>query len=175
MGKKARGHNKIDDNDDLDSDTTAIGDYFQLVWQGSRSTAPAGAEDGWVYFNTGDGKLYVFIGGEWQELAINTIPGVGGTQLVWKGEFAAAPANPEEGWLYYNTSAKASYIYLGGKWNLFAKDGGGGSDSENIEAAIARAIAGKTLNADGETWNISVSGIDISDYKEIILVNSTIK
>lgn len=185
-----------DYNGDSDSDTTG-GGYFQLVWQGSRSTAPASAEDGWVYFNTGDGKLYVFISGSWQELAINAIPGTpgdkgkdgntpyiggndnwwigetdtnipatgpagstpyiggnnnwwigetdttipatgaagaDGTRLVWKDD-ATEPADPEEGWLYYNTASGQAFIYLNSAWKMFAQDGVNGN---NADAPIFR-------------------------------------
>ncbi len=43
--------------------------------------------------------------------------------LVWKGELAAAPSNPQTNWAYYNTSDKKSYIYDGKQWQILAQDG----------------------------------------------------
>lgn len=43
--------------------------------------------------------------------------------LQWQGDLDAAPENPKEGWAYYNTQTKMSYIYDGEKWVVFARDG----------------------------------------------------
>jgi hypothetical protein len=46
-----------------------------------------------------------------------------GTSIVWKGEFDKAPTNPQNGWAYYNTTAKASYTYQDGSWYQMSVDG----------------------------------------------------
>ena len=43
--------------------------------------------------------------------------------IVWQGSFSSAPADPEPGWAYYDTSDGASYIFLQGEWRLLAQDG----------------------------------------------------
>ena len=43
--------------------------------------------------------------------------------IIWKGSFSTAPVNPEPGWAYYDTSDRASYVYLQGEWRLLAQDG----------------------------------------------------
>lgn len=49
--------------------------------------------------------------------------GKDGTSIVWKGEFDKAPANPQNGWAYHNTTAKASYTYQDGAWYQMSIDG----------------------------------------------------
>lgn len=54
--------------------------------------------------------------------------GKDGTSIVWKGEFDEAPANPENGWAYYNKKAKASYTYSNGSWYQMSIDGVNGQN-----------------------------------------------
>jgi hypothetical protein len=49
--------------------------------------------------------------------------GTDGVSIVWKGEFDKAPSNPQNGWAYYNTTAKASYTYSEGVWYQMSVDG----------------------------------------------------
>lgn len=39
---------------------------------------------------------------------------------IWKGAFETAPANPEKGWAYYNTTDNKSYVFNGSSWNLIS-------------------------------------------------------
>jgi hypothetical protein len=43
--------------------------------------------------------------------------------MQWQDDAASHPENPKEGWAYYNTEHKCSYIYDGEQWVVFAKDG----------------------------------------------------
>lgn len=61
----------------------------------------------------------------------NGTNGENGTSIVWKGSFNAAPSNPENGWAYYNTSAKASYTYQNGSWYQMSIDGVDGQDGKD--------------------------------------------
>ncbi|OQB66843.1 MAG: tRNA3(Ser)-specific nuclease WapA precursor [Spirochaetes bacterium ADurb.Bin133] len=58
--------------------------------------------------------------------------------IIWKGTLDAAPANPEAGWAYYNSTEGVSYIYDGTAWQILAKDGkdGGSSASGNPKMNI---------------------------------------
>ena len=61
----------------------------------------------------------------------NGTNGENGTSIVWKGSFNAAPSNPENGWAYYNASAKASYTYQNGSWYQMSIDGVDGQDGKD--------------------------------------------
>lgn len=81
--------------------------------------------------------------GSWEEyghkedwdvlLDVGTIVnGKDGTSIVFKGGYASAPANPKDGWCYYNTTTKCSYVYQQGQWLVMVQDGKDGKDYEWI-------------------------------------------
>ena len=49
--------------------------------------------------------------------------GINGTVMSFKGTFAAHPQDPEDGWVYKNSTDGNSYIYEGGQWNIMTQDG----------------------------------------------------
>lgn len=51
------------------------------------------------------------------------VDGKDGTSVVWKGEFASHPADPQDGWAYRNTTDKKSYVYQDGSWYQMTVDG----------------------------------------------------
>lgn len=53
---------------------------------------------------------------------------VKGTPIVWKGELASPPSNPEENWVYRDTDNGYVYIYNGTAWELMVTDGADGID-----------------------------------------------
>lgn len=58
--------------------------------------------------------------------------GKDGTSINFVGTFAVAPANPKDGWCYYNTNEKCSYVYQEGDWKLMVQDGKDAKDYEYI-------------------------------------------
>ena len=67
---------------------------------------------------------------------INGADGVDGTSIIWKGEFASHPENPENGWAYKNTTDGKSYVYQSGSWyqmTVDGIDGKNGKDGLSIE------------------------------------------
>lgn len=56
------------------------------------------------------------------------VTGNNGVSLVYKGEFASHPANPQSGWYYRNTTDKKSYVYQDNAWYVMTVDG---SDGKN--------------------------------------------
>ena len=52
--------------------------------------------------------------------------GNNGVSIIWKGEFASHPNNPENGWAYYNTAQKKSFVYQDGSWYQMTVDGNNG-------------------------------------------------
>ena len=92
-----------------------------------------------TYAMTDEGA-YVLMGGwteygqtdDWDVLFdVGTIVnGKDGTSIIFQGAFATHPANPKEGWGYYNTTDKCSYVFQSGKWQVMVRDGSDGTDYE---------------------------------------------
>jgi hypothetical protein len=61
----------------------------------------------------------------------NGTNGQDGTSIVWKGSFETPPASPQNGWAYYNSTAKASYIYQSGSWYQMSIDGVDGQNGQD--------------------------------------------
>ena len=58
----------------------------------------------------------------WQTLSQNN--GDPGDTMIWKGSAAAAPVNPQENWVYYNTVDEKLYVYDGGAWKVLSQNNG---------------------------------------------------
>ena len=58
--------------------------------------------------------------------------GENGTSIIWKGEFASHPNNPENGWAYYNSAEKKSFVYQDGAWYQMTIDGENGNNGLSI-------------------------------------------
>ncbi|MDE5613258.1 MAG: hypothetical protein K2I74_01240 [Treponemataceae bacterium] len=43
--------------------------------------------------------------------------------IVWRGSFSNAPLNPQNGWAYYDTTKKMSFVWDGTSWQVIAQDG----------------------------------------------------
>ncbi len=97
-----------------------------IAWQGSLPAHPATPTLNWAYYNTADGKSYIYNGTSWQVLASDGQigpQGPAGISLVWKGTLASPPANPQMNWAYYNGYEKRSYVWNGSKWQVLSRDG----------------------------------------------------
>jgi len=57
----------------------------------------------------------------------------GAITYIWKGESAAAPANPAQNWVYRNSANKSVYLYDSGAWALMVKDGIDGTNGKTPE------------------------------------------
>jgi formylglycine-generating enzyme required for sulfatase activity len=53
-------------------------DGISIVWKGSLAVAPANPDTNWAYYNTADGKAYIYNGTAWQILAQDGQNGVNG-------------------------------------------------------------------------------------------------
>ena len=58
------------------------------------------------------------------------VPAVGaaGVSIVWKGERAYKPADPQLNWAYFNTVNRTAYIWNGTRWDILAERGETGTD-----------------------------------------------
>ena len=60
----------------------------------------------------------------WSHYTWQLIKGADGETITWKGDdLTSHPANPENGWAYYNPDLGRSYIYKDNAWFLMTKDG----------------------------------------------------
>ena len=104
--------------------------YIIPVWKGSLTKAPSNPEAGWAYYNKAVKKSFIYDGSSWQIIAQDGSDGINGkdgTGIIWKGELASTPSNPQLNWAYYNTIDGNSYIYNGNSWNYLAKSGRDGA------------------------------------------------
>lgn len=104
--------------------------YIIPVWKGSYDSAPSNPEAGWAYYNKAVKKSFIYDGSSWQIIAQDGSDGINGkdgTGIIWKGELASTPSNPQLNWAYYNTIDGNSYIYNGNSWNYLAKSGRDGA------------------------------------------------
>lgn len=73
---------------------------------------------------------------DWLKVVSEGRPGDDGTSLIFKGEFASAPSNPQNGWYYRNTTDKKCYVYQDGVWHLMTEDGRPGADGVGSISSI---------------------------------------
>lgn len=59
-----------------------------------------------------------------------------GTSIIWKGTYASVPSNAENGWAYYNSTAKASYVYQNDTWYQMSIDGVDGQNGEDGSSIV---------------------------------------
>lgn len=59
------------------------------------------------------------------------IDGQNGTSIIWQGTHAAHPSSPKNGWAYYNSKEKKSYVYQDGTWYQMTIDGINGKNGND--------------------------------------------
>ena len=79
-------------------------------------------------------------------------PGTNGTSIEWKGTFASAPSSPSNGWAYYNSTAKASYIYQSGSWYQMSIDGINGQNGTNGSSIVWKGDLSAAPSSPKENW-----------------------
>ena len=78
--------------------------------------------------------------------------GQDGTSIIWKGAFDTAPANPENGWAYYNTQAKASYTYRDRNWYQMSVDGINGQNGTDGKPIVWKGALKEPPSDAEENW-----------------------
>ena len=113
-------------------------DGVSIVWKGELAAAPAEPQLNWAYYNTEAGCAYIWNGTKWDKLSEKGATGetgaagkdgangTDGVSIIWKGELAAAPLEPQLNWAYYNTEAGCAYIWNGTKWDKLSEKGATG-------------------------------------------------
>jgi hypothetical protein len=101
-------------------------DGISVIWQGVFYSHPENPEVNWAYYNSPDGKAYIWDGDSWEVLAANGQNGANGTSIAWQGTLASAPASPQTNWAYYNSADGKAYIWDGDSWEVLAANGQNG-------------------------------------------------
>lgn len=145
-----------------------------ITWKGTLGANPANPQVNWAYFNSTDGKAYVFDGTAWQTMAESGSPGPQGTSITWKGTLAGNPSSPSLNWAYYNSTDNKAYIWNGTSWTVLAESlvgpagpqGPAGTSitwqgtltahpsSPQINWAYYNSVDGKSYIWDGSAWQI---------------------
>ena len=74
------------------------------------------------------------------------VDGKDGTSIIWQGTFSKHPSNPQNGWAYYNTSDKKSYVYQSGTWYQMTVDGQDGLDGNDGKDGLSIEHKGTMVN-----------------------------
>ena len=74
------------------------------------------------------------------------VDGNDGTSIIWKGSFDNHPTHPEDGWAYYNTSDRKSYVYQSGTWYQMTIDGTDGQNGNNGKDGLSIEFKGEMKN-----------------------------
>ena len=109
-------------------------DGTSIVWQGTYASHPASPSNGWAYYNSTDGKSYVYQSGTWYQMTVDGVDGANGADgedglsIVWHGD----AASPDPSWevvnhCYRDTDNGYAYIYNGTAWELMVRDGSDGT------------------------------------------------
>ena len=112
-------------------------DGVSIIWKGTFTSHPSGAENGWAYYNSTEGKSFVYQDNTWYQMSIDGTDGIKGNDgadglsIVWKGEQKTPPSRPETNWVYRDTDNGIVYIYNGSAWEAMTYDGSDGTDGTN--------------------------------------------
>lgn len=74
------------------------------------------------------------------------VDGKDGVSLVYKGEFASHPSNPQNGWYYRNTSEGKTFVYQSGAWYQMTIDGQDGQKGNDGKDGLSIEYKGELKN-----------------------------
>lgn len=138
VSKSLAGKDGVDGSDGVDGT-----DGTSIIWKGEFASHPNNPKNGWAYKNTTDKKSYVHQDGSWYQMTVDGTDGQdgqdgsNGLSIVWKGDLATAPSNPQTNWCYRDTDNGKVYIYNGSAWELMVLDGSDGEDGTNGEDGLS--------------------------------------
>jgi hypothetical protein len=78
--------------------------------------------------------------------------GEDGTSIVWKGTYTSVPSDAQNGWAYYNSTAKASYTYQNGSWYQMSIDGVDGQDGSDGSSIVWKGESSSAPTNPQENW-----------------------
>lgn len=71
------------------------------------------------------------------------VNGQDGTSIIWKGTHSKHPSNPQNGWAYYNSTDKKSYVFQSGAWYQMTIDGQDGLDGNDGKDGLSIEYKGE--------------------------------
>lgn len=158
----AAGANGADGTDGTDGiSILAQGSYVDVA---ALIAAKGALQNGWSYYNTTDKKSYVYYAPTWYLIASDGANGENGTNgisVLFQGSYATVAAlitdkgALQQGWAYYNSTDKKSYVYYGTTWYTMASDGANGV-SIVYKGSYASAAAMLLANEGSALLNILV-------------------
>lgn len=74
------------------------------------------------------------------------VDGKDGVSLVYKGEFASHPSNPQNGWYYRNTIERKTFVYQSGAWYQMTIDGRDGQNGNDGKDGLSIEYKGTMSN-----------------------------
>lgn len=74
------------------------------------------------------------------------VDGKDGVSIIWQGSKSNHPASPQNGWAYYNTIDKKSYVYQSGSWYQMTIDGQDGINGNNGKDGLSIEYKGIMAN-----------------------------
>ena len=118
-------------------------DGLSINWLGELDHHPAEPEIYDAYYNTTDGKSYIFVDEDWDILAgagADGAPGDDGISIVWLGSFSQHPISPEVNNAYYNTTLGIAFIWDGAVWQILYQG------SSNVTPTAGYTFLGSNSN-----------------------------
>jgi len=150
-------------------------DGIPILWKGEFASPPGSPELNWAYYDTVDGKSYIYDGDSWEQMTQDGNDGSDGISIVWQGDSASAPGSPELNWGYYNTTLFESFIWDGDSWETIAKDGTitistvNADDTDTINLVSQKTI----INVDTASGDKTITiGTNQYDGQELIVNNT---
>lgn len=147
-GSKFENIGKFQGQDGVDGTNGVSGkDGVSIIWKGTFSSHPSNPQNGWAYYNSVDKKSYVYQSGTWYQMSIDGTDGIDGVNgangisIIWKGESATPPANPQLNWCYRDTDNGVIYIWNGKAWEVMVLDGTDGADGTNGQNGMSVYIS----------------------------------
>lgn len=71
------------------------------------------------------------------------VDGKDGTSIIWQGSKSSHPTSPQNGWAYYNSTDKKSYVYQSGAWYQMTVDGQDGLNGNNGKDGLSIEYKGE--------------------------------
>ena len=112
-------------------------DGVSIIWKGTATEHPSDPENGWAYYDSAQGKSFVYQDGAWYQMTVDGKDGVDGNDgenglsIEYKGELSSPPSSPQKNWTYKDTDNGIVYIYTGMAWEVLTYDGSDGADGAN--------------------------------------------